>query len=170
MIHHRMYWAVELTLFALVLILFSSLARGALNTIMVPISLTQETPPAISAQKDMPILTESFGVHEDNFPVRIALLNPMNEQRINNTHTFMAMVSVKGLAVVSFIIQSPDGHHKLTFSALHMGKSIWKLNLQGFTQGRWHWWVVARNISHSSDFGTRSPIAAFVVGDVKPAS
>ena len=29
MIRHRMYWAVELTLFALVLILFSSLARGA---------------------------------------------------------------------------------------------------------------------------------------------
>jgi hypothetical protein len=169
MIRRRMYWAVELTLFALVLILFSSLARGALNTVMEPIVLTPQAAPHISAQQTMPILIESFGEQEEDFSTNIALLNPVHGQEISSIHTFMAIVSVKGLAVVSFIIEYPDGIHRKTFSALHVGESLWQLNLKGFTQGRWHWWVVARNISHSSGFGTRSPVVTFMVNDQEPA-
>ncbi|MEH6347247.1 MAG: hypothetical protein V7785_19285 [Bermanella sp.] len=169
MIHHRMYWVVELTLFALVLILFSSIARGALNAVMVPISLSPETPLSVNANKEMPIPFEGFDEQDKNSPADIALINPLQGQEITSRHTFMAMVSVRGLAVVSFIIEYPNGIHSQTFSALHMGKSVWKLELKGFTQGRWHWWVVARNISHSSGFGVRSPVTAFVVKHGEPA-
>ena len=169
MIHHRMYWAVELTLFTLVLILFSSFARGALNTVMVPISLTPEPVLSVNAHKEMPIPFEEFNENSENSLVEIDLINPLPGQKISNKHTFLAMVSVKGLAVVSFIIEYPDGVHSQSFSALHMGQSVWKLNLQGFTQGRWHWWVVARNISHSSGFGVRSAVVDFVVTQDEPA-
>ncbi len=169
MIHHRLYWAVELTLFALVLILFSSVARGALNTVMVPVSLSAEPELLVNANKEMPIPFNEFDVASENSLTQIALINPLPGQKITNKHTFLAMVSVKGLAVVSFIIEYPDGIHSQSFSALYVGQGVWKLNLQGFTQGRWHWWVVARNISLSSGFGVRSPVMAFVVAHEEPA-
>lgn len=169
MIHHRMYWAVELTLFALVLILFSSIARGAVNTVMVPISLSPETPLSVNANKEMPIPFEGFDAQDESSQTYIALINPLQGQEIASGHTFIAMVRVKGLAVVSFIIEHPNGLQSQTFSALHIGQSVWELKLQGFTQGRWHWWVVARNISHSSGFGVRSAVTPFVVRHREPA-
>jgi hypothetical protein len=92
-------------------------------------------------------------------------INDMNpsESTIGSSHTFSAtVVDPDGIKSVSFTIQYPDGFTTQSFNPSKSGDT-WSASLQGFSDGNWSWWVVAKDGAAKGGNTTISNVANFTV-------
>lgn len=98
------------------------------------------------------------GGSSDNNPPTISDMYP-NLITIGASDTFSATVTDdSGVKSVSFTIEYPNGVTTQTFNP---GKSgdMWSIDLQGFTNGEWRWWVTAKDASgKGGNTGTSAPV------------
>jgi len=102
---------------------------------------------------------------EDITPPLISNMDPGAGEVIGSSHIFSATVTdASGIKSVSFVIQYPDGITSQSFSARQGSNTdIWSVNLQGFTDGAWSWWVVAKDAAGRGGNSATSQIIAFNV-------
>lgn len=82
--------------------------------------------------------------------------DPAAGTTIPAAYTFKATVTdTSGIRSVSFKIQK-QGSTVQSFSASSAGGGVYSVSLQGFTDGSWSWWVVARDGANNST--TTAPI------------
>jgi hypothetical protein len=83
----------------------------------------------------------------DSTPPSISNMIPSSGQAIGASHTFSATVTdPSGIKSVSFVIQYPDSSTTQSFNAGNEANTdTWSVPLQGFTDGNWSWWVVAKD-------------------------
>ena len=101
----------------------------------------------------------------DTSPPTIDQKAPPAGATIGDSYTFTATVTdASGVASVSFGVQK-SGFAAQSFSAVRDGATDdWKVSLQGFTDGDWSWWVVAKDASGKGGNTATSPTRAFKVG------
>jgi hypothetical protein len=102
----------------------------------------------------------------DATPPSISNLDPGSGAVIGASHTFSADVTDQesGIRSVSFVIQYPNGVTEQSFSASKEANSdTWSVTLQGFTDGDWHWWVVAKDGARKGGNTAKSDTVKFSV-------
>ncbi len=99
----------------------------------------------------------------DTTPPTIGSMDPAGGT-IGASYTFSATVTDNsGVASVSFRVQK-TGFAAQSFSAVRDGKTdVWKVSLQGFSDGDWNWWVVAKDASGKGGNTATSPTVSFKV-------
>lgn len=82
----------------------------------------------------------------DTTPPQISNMDP-DGITIGASYTFKATVIDDSGVVksVTFNIQKSGSTFVNSFSASNSGSNIWSLNVSGFTDGTWNWWVVAKD-------------------------
>jgi len=94
---------------------------------------------------DGPVMQRPSGNTDTTAPV-IAEMNPADSATIGANATFSARVtdSESGVRSVTFLIRYPSGATE-SFNGSNTGNDVWAVNLQGFTDGAWSWWVSAKD-------------------------
>lgn len=89
----------------------------------------------------------SGGGTADTIPPTISSMNPASGEVIGASHTFSAVVTdTSGVRSVLFVIQYSDGVTTQSFNASKQASTdTWSVTLQGFANGNWAWWVVAKD-------------------------
>jgi len=88
------------------------------------------------------------GGDSDTTPPSITSMDPAGGAEIGASYTFSATVTDEesGVKSVSFTIRYPDGSTTQSFNAsVGTDGTTWSVTLQGFTDGDWSWWVVAKD-------------------------
>ena len=87
------------------------------------------------------------GGGDDSTAPTITNMDPGSGVIIGASHTFSATVTdASGIKSVSFVIQYPDGTTTQSFSASNTANTdTWSITIQGFTDGGWSWWVIAKD-------------------------
>ena len=101
----------------------------------------------------------------DSTPPTITNMNPTEGAVIGAAQTFSATVTDAGSGVrsVSFVIRYPNGTTTQSFSAARGANDVWSVNLQGFSDGDWAWWVEARDAASGRGNRSTSKVANFAV-------
>ena len=83
----------------------------------------------------------------DSISPSITSMDPGSMDVIGASHTFSATVTDEsGIKSVTFVIKFPNGVTTQSFSASKGGiTDTWSITIQGFTDGDWSWWVVAKD-------------------------
>ncbi len=83
----------------------------------------------------------------DSTPPSISNMAPTAGEVIGASRAFSATVTdASGVRSVTFVIQYPNSTQTQSFSASKASSGdSWSLTLQGFTNGSWAWWVVAKD-------------------------
>jgi len=120
----------------------------------------QETP---SAGTPSPFRKPTGGT-DDIKPV-VSDMNPANGATIGASYTFEATVTDEsGVKSVTFKIQNDKSTFVNSFSASQStGTDTWTVDLSGFTDGSWHWWVEAKDNSSKGGNTETSAPAGFTV-------
>jgi len=72
-------------------------------------------------------------------------MKPSEGATIGASYTFHALVTdPSGVRSVSFVVKNPSGTTQ-SFKASSAGSDAYEASLQGFTDGSWSWWVVAKD-------------------------
>ena len=104
------------------------------------------------------------GASKDTIPPTITNMDPAEGSEIGSSYTFSATVTdASGIKSVSFVIQYPDGTSTQSFTASQDTGDIWSTTIQGFTDGQWSWWVVAKDNGAKGGNTATSPSVAFTV-------
>ena len=87
------------------------------------------------------------GGGEDSTAPSISNMNPGSGGVIGASHTFSATVTdASGIKSVSFVLQSSNGVTTQSFNASNEANTdTWSVTLQGFTDGGWSWWIIAKD-------------------------
>lgn len=101
----------------------------------------------------------------DNTPPYITNFDPVAGAKIGASYQFSATITDdSGIKSVSFTIQHPDDVTTQSFSpARESGTDTWSINLQGFTDGNWRWWVNAKDTAKRGGNSSSSDPIAFLV-------
>jgi len=117
-----------------------------------------------AANSPSPNARPSGGV-SDTTPPDITGMNPMDGATIGAVQTFSAVVTdaASGVKSVSFTIRYPNGSTTQTFNANAGTDGTWSVTLQGFSDGSWSWWVVAKDTAKRGGNIATSAIFNFTV-------
>ncbi len=99
---------------------------------------------------------------KDTTPPTISNMDPGDGALIGASYTFAATVTdPSGVKSVSFVIRYPGSGQTQSFSAKKSSSSdTWSAALNGFTNGNWAWWVVAKDASsRRGNTGTSSTVS-----------
>ena len=101
----------------------------------------------------------------DTTPPLISNMDPAAGSEIGLSHTFSATITdnASGIKSVSFVVQYPDGVTTQSFSASQGSNDTWDITLQGFSDGSWAWWVVAKDGASRGGNTATSDTADFTV-------
>lgn len=75
---------------------------------------------------------------------------------------------------MSFVIEYPNGSTTQNFNPSYQGNNVWSIPLQGFSDGHWRWWVVAKDngdkggntrVSEALDFSVGGSVVPPDIGD-----
>jgi hypothetical protein len=89
-------------------------------------------------------------------------MSPADGATIGASASFSATVTdASGVKSVTIKVQQGSGRAQ-SFSASKGAGDVWSVNLSGFTNGAWSWWVVAKDAAKPSNT-TNSAVAAFTV-------
>ena len=103
------------------------------------------------------------GGGSDHEPPVISDLEP-NGTTIGGAHTFSATITDESaIRIVYFTIIYPNGLTTQTFQAIAGTGDTWYLDLQGFYDGNWQWYVVAKDDTKWGGNSASSPIVPFTV-------
>ena len=100
----------------------------------------------------------------DILPPTISNMDPAQGTAFETDYTFSAVVTdVSGLKSVVFVVEYPDG---VTTQSLNPSRSgdVWEVSLQGFSDGDWRWWVVAKDKGTKGGNTATSEVVDFTVG------
>src|SRR5688572_8611379 len=101
------------------------------------------------------------GAGSDTTPPSVSLGSPAAGATIGASATFTATVTdASGVKTVTFFVQQSGGPAQ-SFGGGASG-SVYSVNLSGFTNGSWSWWVVAKDRAKPANT-TTSPSRAFTV-------
>jgi hypothetical protein len=116
------------------------------------------------SQGPAPLAKPGGGSMGDTVPPAISNMDP-NGTSIGASYTFSATVTdTSGVRSVSFVIQYPDNVTTQSFSATQQsGTDTWQVSLQGFSDGNWSWWVVAKDAAPKGGNTATSNNAVFTV-------
>ena len=99
----------------------------------------------------------------DSAPPVVTNMSPSDGQVIGYSYTFSANVDdPSGVKSVSFVIEFPNGNTQ-SFNPGLSGGNLWSVTLQGFSDGNWRWWVVAKDKSGKGGNTGTSDKVAFLV-------
>jgi hypothetical protein len=95
----------------------------------------------------------------------IANMDPAAGAFIGASYTFKATVTDTGTGVrsVTFYVQKGGGTVQSFAAAKIAGTDVWSVALQGFTDGAWQWWVVAKDGAAKGGNTKTSGSVAFAV-------
>jgi hypothetical protein len=101
----------------------------------------------VQSQRPTPFAKPSAGSSGDTTPPVIDILDPVDGSTVGASYTFSATVTdTSGVRSVSFVIEYPDNVTTQSFSATQKsGTDTWQVSLQGFSDGNWSWWVIAKD-------------------------
>ena len=118
----------------------------------------------VQSQQPRPFAKPVAGSGGDTAAPTISGMDPGNSQTIGATYTFSATVKdASGVRSVAFVIQYPDAHTQ-SFNATQTATDTWQTSLQGFSDGTWHWWIVAKDAApHGGNTATSDPVEFTVV-------
>jgi hypothetical protein len=103
------------------------------------------------------------GGGSDHEPPVISDMDP-DGTTIDGTYTFSATITDESaIKIVYFTIIYPNGFTTQTFQALAGAGDTWYLNLVGFFDGNWQWYVVAKDNTKRGGNSVASPIVPFTV-------
>jgi len=126
-----------------------------------------ELMPYAHSQKPSPHAKPTGGSTDSTGP-DISAMSPADGENISSSHTFSAIVTdPSNVKSVAIIILYPDGSTTQTFSAAKSGGDIWSVNLQGFTDGDWQWWVEAKDSTKRGGNSSTSSTNSFGVGSTE---
>ncbi|OUS26462.1 hypothetical protein A9Q99_18170 [Gammaproteobacteria bacterium 45_16_T64] len=101
--------------------------------------------------------------NNDTVPPAISNMDPSQGSMIDAAYTFSAVISDdSGLKSVVFVIEFPSGATQ-SFTPARSGDT-WSVGLQGFTNGEWRWWVVAKDFGAKGGNTAMSAMVEFSVG------
>ena len=108
------------------------------------------------SQGPTPLAKPGSGSNGDTVPPTITDMNPDGTSSIGASYTFSATVTdTSGVRSVAFVVQYPDNVTTQSFSASQQsGTYTWQVSLQGFSDGNWSWWVVAKDAAPKRDRAT----------------
>ncbi|MEN8238985.1 MAG: hypothetical protein ABFR53_07270 [Actinomycetota bacterium] len=117
----------------------------------------------ISAEKaGAPTPNARPGGNDGIAPV-VGAMDP-NGTTIGASYTFSATVTDNvGLKSVTFVIVYPGGSQTQSFTASNSGGDTWTVSLQGFSDGAWGWYVVAKDTATKGGNTTTSATVPFTV-------
>lgn len=93
-----------------------------------------------------PLARPSAAGSDDTTAPSIANMDPASDMVIGASYAFSATVTDEsGIRSVSFVIGYPDGVTTQKFSPTLGANDTWSITLQGFSDGNWSWWVVAKD-------------------------
>src|SRR5688572_22232953 len=99
---------------------------------------------------------------KDTIPPSISGMSPAAGATVGAAVSFSATVSdASGIKSVSIAVRQGSGQAQ-TFAATQGAGNVWSVNLSGFTNGAWSWYVVAKDNAKPSNT-TTSPSLAFTV-------
>lgn len=104
------------------------------------------------------------GGNTDTTGPTVTMLTPSAAEVIGASHTFEASVAddLSGVKSVTFVITKNGGSDQ-SFNASHTGNDVWAVSLEGFTDGTWSWYVVAKDGAKKGGNTTTSNPIAFEV-------
>jgi len=101
----------------------------------------------------------------DTTPPDVTDMDPAQGSSIGSSYTFSATITDdSGIKSVSFVIEYPDGSTTQSFSPSFQGNGVWSIDLQGFSDGNWRWWVVAKDTGDKGGNTRVSEAVRFAVG------
>ena len=90
-------------------------------------------------------------------------MNPASGAEIGAAASFSATITdPSGVKSVSFKVQQGGGAVQ-SFTPTKGAGDVWSVNLSGFTNGAWSWYVVAKDASKGGGNSTTSAVASFTV-------
>jgi hypothetical protein len=99
---------------------------------------------------------------KDTTPPSISGMSPANGATVGAAVSFSATVTdASGVKSVSIAVRQGSGQPQ-TFAATQGAGGTWSVNLSGFTNGAWSWYVVAKDNAKPANT-TTSPTLAFTV-------
>lgn len=100
----------------------------------------------------------------DTTPPEISDMSPDNGETVfDSQQVFSATVTDEsGVKSVSFIIISPNGTQQ-SFTPIFAGNNDWQIALQGFYDGTWGWYVVAKDNAPRGGNTATSTLCTFTV-------
>ncbi len=82
----------------------------------------------------------------DTTPPEITIIDPISGATIGASHVFKAEITdASGIKSASFVIQYPNGNTQGFNASKQPDSDIWSISFTGFSDGNWHWWVVAKD-------------------------
>ncbi|WNO08355.1 hypothetical protein [Teredinibacter sp. KSP-S5-2] len=85
-------------------------------------------------------------IFSDSEPPIVSNHDPSESMVIGNNYIFSAQVTdTSGVKSVVFHIRYPDSVTEQSFTASYIGDDRWAVSLQGFYDGDWQWWVIAKD-------------------------
>ncbi len=100
----------------------------------------------------------------DISPPTITNMDPAQGSVFDAAYTFSAVVTdASGLKSVVFVVEYPDGVTTQSFNPSRSG-DVWAVSLQGFADGDWSWWVVAKDKAAKGGNTATSVVVDFTVG------
>jgi len=104
------------------------------------------------------------GGNSDTTPPSITNMDPAGGAVIGASYIFSAKVTDdSGVKSVSFRIRYPDGSTTPPFDATAGVDDTWSVTLQGFSNGSWSWWVVAKDTAKKGGNTATSDEVSFTV-------
>ncbi len=117
-----------------------------------------------AAKSPKPFARPGGGQNNDSTPPSISNMDPGPGAVIGASYTFSATVTDdSGVKSVSFKIRYPDGVTTQSFDATAGANDTWSVALQGFTNGDWSWWVVAKDTAKKGGNTATSDVVSFSV-------
>lgn len=119
----------------------------------------------VQSQTPSPVAKPGGNSSGDKVPPTITDMNPDGASSIGASYTLSATVTdTSGVRSVSFVIQYPDNVTTQSFSATQQnGTDTWQVSLQGFSDGNWSWWVVAKDAAPKGGNTATSNAVGFTV-------
>ena len=117
------------------------------------------------SQGPTPLAKPGSGSNGDTVPPTISEMKPDGTSSIGASYTFSATVTdTSGVRSVAFVVQYPDNVTTQSFSASQQsGTYTWQVSLQGFSDGNWSWWVVAKDAAPKGGNTATSNTVGFTV-------
>jgi len=108
------------------------------------------------------VSAQAAGTLAESIPPLIENMSPANGATIGASATFSAKVTdASGVKSVKFYIRQGTGRAQQFAGGLG-ANNVWSVNLSGFTNGSWSWYVVANDAAKPSNSRT-SPTLTFTV-------
>lgn len=91
-------------------------------------------------------------------------LDPAQGAVVGDSYLFSAMIAGDSIRSVTFVVEFPDGVTRQGFAASRVDREHWRVNIRGFGQGDWRWWVVVKDDNWINDNMAMSEVVSFTVG------